>query len=355
MTVMYKTVTWNRHKVIYDAVMIASTMLFVGIFVGVGMLNHRGDHALSVPILLIRALGTAALGMLTVALSIGPLARLNTMFAPLLYNRRHLGVATFVVALLHAILVVGFYGAFGDRNPIAAVLAGDLGNRSLSDYPFELLGFAGLLILFIMAATSHDFWLANLTPGVWKAIHMFVYLAFGLIVGHVALGALQSERSIALAALLGLAVFVVFSLHITTAVREWRRDARGLRSDGGSWIDVGAIDELREGKGKVVCLAGGERVALFRVDGVITGMSNVCPHQGGPLGEGQIVNGCVTCPWHGHQFDPTTGQAPPPYTDTAAMFKVRLADQRILLDTTPLQRSHSPEHADIDKLDGGAG
>lgn len=351
MTVIYKAVTWDRHKAVYDAVLIASIVMYLVIFVAVGRLTHHGDHALSGPLLLIRALGTCALIMLTIVVCIGPLARLGPMFAPLLYNRRHFGVATFLVALAHGALVVEYFGAFGDRNPIVAVLAGDLGDGSLSDFPFEMLGFAALLILFVMAATSHDYWLVNLTPGVWKALHMLVYFAYGLLVAHVALGALQSERSPVYAILLGLGAFVVISLHLTTGVREWRRDAHGFGSEGGAWIEVGAVDELREGRGKVVCLAGHERVALFRFNGAISAMSNVCPHQSGPLGEGRIVDGCVTCPWHGHQFNPATGKAPAPYTDSASMVRVRLDGRRILLDATPLGNGQTPMPAVVAESD----
>jgi DMSO/TMAO reductase YedYZ heme-binding membrane subunit len=46
-----------------------------------------------------------------------------------------------------------------------------------------------------MAATSHDFWLHNLTAPVWKRLHMLVYPAYGLLIAHVTLGALQSETS----------------------------------------------------------------------------------------------------------------------------------------------------------------
>jgi sulfoxide reductase heme-binding subunit YedZ len=46
-----------------------------------------------------------------------------------------------------------------------------------------------------MAATSHDFWLANLSAPVWKTLHMLVYLAYALLVLHVTFGALQSEVS----------------------------------------------------------------------------------------------------------------------------------------------------------------
>ena len=51
-----------------------------------------------------------------------------------------------------------------------------------------------------MAATSHDFWLHNLSAPVWKRLHMLVYVAYALLIAHVTLGALQSETSPLLAA-----------------------------------------------------------------------------------------------------------------------------------------------------------
>ena len=60
---------------------------------------------------------------------------------------------------------------------------GDLGA-----FPFQPLGFVALIILFLMAATSHDFWLANLGPSTWKTLHTLVYFAYGLLIGATILG-----------------------------------------------------------------------------------------------------------------------------------------------------------------------
>ena len=52
----------------------------------------------------------------------------------------------------------------------------------------------------------------------------------------------------------------------------------------------------------------GRIVALFNVDGAFYAIDGICSHAGGPLGEGTL-SGCeVTCPWHGWQFDVTTGR-----------------------------------------------
>ena len=47
---------------------------------------------------------------------------------------------------------------------------------------------------------------------------------------------------------------------------------------------------------------------LFNVGGKFYALDGICPHQGGPLGKGSLTGCIVTCPWHGFQFDVTTGQ-----------------------------------------------
>jgi nitrite reductase/ring-hydroxylating ferredoxin subunit len=62
-----------------------------------------------------------------------------------------------------------------------------------------------------------------------------------------------------------------------------------------------------EGGGKQ-CSVGGRAVAVFRVGGKLHAMDGVCPHRGGPLGEGAVADGIVTCPWHGWRFEVATGK-----------------------------------------------
>lgn len=56
------------------------------------------------------------------------------------------------------------------------------------------------------------------------------------------------------------------------------------------------------------CVVEGRIVALFNVDGSLHALDGICPHQGGPLGKGKLQGCIITCPWHGWQFDVTTGQ-----------------------------------------------
>jgi nitrite reductase (NADH) small subunit len=72
-------------------------------------------------------------------------------------------------------------------------------------------------------------------------------------------------------------------------------------------VKIGEVNQVPPGTGKVVRV-GGKVIALFNISGTFYAVDNVCTHRGGPLGEGKIDGTIVTCPWHGNQFDVTTGQ-----------------------------------------------
>jgi nitrite reductase/ring-hydroxylating ferredoxin subunit/DMSO/TMAO reductase YedYZ heme-binding membrane subunit len=349
MSVTYAVVQWNRHKRVYDLAVLASVVLYLGMFVFVGKLLYRGADSISSEILAIRALGSCAFIMLHVVLGIGPLARIDKRFLPILYNRRHLGVATFLLALGHGTLVIGYYHGFGSINPLISLLSTNTNFGSLRAFPFQLLGLAALSILFLMAATSHDFWNKNLGPGLWKAIHMLVYPVYGLVIMHVALGAVQAQRGAALPVLVVLGAFIVCALHLFAGARE-RRNERA-RPDhaaaNGPWVDVCDIGDIHDTCGKAVASNGAERIAVFRYGNRISAIANVCAHQGGPLGEGRIIDGCVTCPWHGWQYRPGDGQSPPPFKERISTYRVRIEGTRVLLDPRPLPPGTPVEPATI--------
>lgn len=336
----YTWVQWNKHKKVYDLVLVGAVLGYLAVFIGVSSAVWTGDHAISPMTLMIRATGTCAILMLHLILAIGPLARLMpNRFAPLLYNRRHLGVTMFLVALIHSVLVLMWYGAFGTVNPLSAMLTMNPRYGSLIGFPFEAFGLAALVILFFMAATSHDFWLKNLSPRWWKAMHMGVYVAYAMLVLHVALGAIQSERSVAYPVLLGAGGLVLLILHLTAGLKEVRRDAqvdaRTAAVDG--WVDVASVADIPEDRAKVVIPGKGcAKVAVFRHQDGLSAVANVCSHQGGPLGEGKVIDGCITCPWHGYQYRPADGQSPPPYTEKIPTYELRIEGERVLLNPVPL-------------------
>ncbi len=357
MSVKYSPIKWNRNKRIYDAVQLAGVILYLAGFVAIGKIVWTGNAAISDEVLFIRAFGTCAFLLLHVVLCIGPLARFDRRFLPLLYNRRHLGVLTFLVGLAHGFLAIGYYHGFGRLNPLVSLLTSNANYDSLTAFPFETLGLAALVILFLMAATSHDFWQKNLGPSVWKGLHMLVYPAYALLVMHVALGALQSEESLVYPTLMGVGVATVIFLHLAAGLRERLRESRGPAMSQGSagetWVDVGCVDEIPNNRAKTVCLANQERVAVFRHDGQISAVTNVCAHQRGPLGEGKIIDGCITCPWHGWEYRPHDGRSPPPFAEKIATYRVQVAKGRILLNPQPLPPGTPVEPARIEERANG--
>src|ERR1700724_2292651 len=136
MSVGFRAVQWNRKKVVYDAILLAGVALYIAAFMGISAwrkppanwpdwINLRIDAFGSCAFIMltiilsivwinlrIDAFGSCAFIMLTIILSIGPLARLDPRFLPLLYNRRHFGVLTFCVAAVHGWSLVEWVMAF---------------------------------------------------------------------------------------------------------------------------------------------------------------------------------------------------------------------------------------------------
>ncbi len=334
MSVGFKAVQWNRDKLIYDAILLASVASFIGTFIGLEAWLHPPKDAGGWIDLRIRAFGICAFTMLTIVLSIGPLARLSPRFLPLLYNRRHFGVLTFVVATLHASFMIEWYVAQNALPSLVTELTKWSDYAKFIGFPFKVLGLAALLILFALASTSHDFWLAFLTPPVWKAMHMALYAAYGLAVMHVALGAMQGNRSPAVPVLLGGALLAVTSLHLAAGWRERRNGGTKTSADG--WLIVGPPVSIPDKCAAIVSAPGGERIAVFRDGNQIGAVTNLCAHQNGPLGEGRIIDGCITCPWHGYQYKLDDGCAPAPFTEKLATYKVRINRGNVEVDPNPL-------------------
>ena len=332
MGVEYQAVSWTPEKKRYDRMLALSVGIYLAAFVGLGAAVNPNETAESH---LIRGLGTGAFLLLHVILAIGPLCRLDPRFLPLLYNRRHMGVTMFVLALAHGVFSTIQFHALGNVNPLVSVLTSNTQFGSVAEFPFEALGLGALVILFLMAATSHDFWLHNLTAPVWKRLHMLVYVAYVLLVGHVALGALQSEPNPVLTAILAVGATGVIGLHLAAGLRERDRDRPDSAPERDGFVEACRVTDIAESRARTVCLSG-ERVAVFRHRGKISALSNVCQHQNGPLGEGKIIDGCVTCPWHGYQYEPETGASPPPFEEKVPTFRTRIIGDRVFVDPRPL-------------------
>ena len=281
--------------------------------------------------------------LLHVVLCIGPLARLDRRFLPLLYNRRHLGVLMFTLALAHGAVRARPVPRRAARSirwsacssaTAATTQARPRPSRSSRS------ALAALVILFLMAATSHDFWLHNLTAPVWKALHMGVYVAYALLVLHVLFGVAAGRDRAGVGWLVGCRARS--RCWRCTRSRRWRKRAsmrrrasamrRARRRTASS---TSAASTTSRKRARVILPRRRARRGV-RYDGRVSAISNVCQHQNGPLGEGSIVNDCVVCPWHGYEYLPDTGASPPPFTEKVPTFRVRVAGGDVLVDPRPL-------------------
>jgi nitrite reductase/ring-hydroxylating ferredoxin subunit len=73
------------------------------------------------------------------------------------------------------------------------------------------------------------------------------------------------------------------------------------------FVKVASVSELPPGSAKVVEMMG-KTIALFNVEGAIYATDNTCLHQGGPLGEGELIGEVVICPWHQWEYNVRAGE-----------------------------------------------
>ncbi len=95
------------------------------------------------------------------------------------------------------------------------------------------------------------------------------------------------------------------------------------------WVTVGRVDELGE-HALMAATVEGEEVVVANVSGDYRALAATCPHEGGPLYEGEIDDGAVMCPWHGSLFDLHSGEAVgPPAEERVAVYEVRVEADEI--------------------------
>jgi len=112
------------------------------------------------------------------------------------------------------------------------------------------------------------------------------------------------------------------------------------------FIKVCSLAELAPSSQKIV-VVGNKKIALFHYNDKITAIGNACLHKGGPLGKG-VVNEkydglYVACPWHGWEYNIENGNAAPGYPDKQAVYEVKVEDDSIWINPTPIQKAHK-EH-----------
>ena len=104
--------------------------------------------------------------------------------------------------------------------------------------------------------------------------------------------------------------------------------------DDVAWVALD-LPDIEVGRVATV-VAGGRALCVTRTETGWGVLDNRCPHQGGPLGDGQLENGYVICPWHAYEYDPTTGTPPAGFADAATAYPTRAVDGRALEVALPV-------------------
>ncbi len=99
----------------------------------------------------------------------------------------------------------------------------------------------------------------------------------------------------------------------------------------GEFIKATVTSEIPANQSKI-CEIKGKQVAIFNIEGQFCAIENVCPHRGGPVGEGDLDGKVVTCPWHGWQFDVTTGVSPVNPAASVKKFNCKVQGSEILVE-----------------------
>jgi len=99
-----------------------------------------------------------------------------------------------------------------------------------------------------------------------------------------------------------------------------------------SWKRIAARSDLpAENEAKEFAL-GEKVICIANIAGKYSALDNICAHQGGPLGQGVVLDGKVVCPWHGWMFDPQTGVPDVDPRFPVAVFPLRIEGDDALIE-----------------------
>lgn len=230
---------------------------------------------------------------------------------------------------LHAVLTDLPIGAW----TMASLL--DLVGGEQSEKAADVLVAAGLVAAVPTAASGLNDWSDTFgeTSRIGVAHAALNVTALGLYGGSLAArkaGLRRTGTSLALAGL-GLLLasgylggHLAYTKGVKVSRTAWHEPPSG-------WSDALAESELEDGRPKLASI-GEVQVMVLKDRGRILALDNTCTHAGGPLNEGVVENGCVTCPWHGSQFRLADGAVVHgPAAAPEPSYEARVQDGRVLL------------------------
>jgi nitrite reductase (NADH) small subunit len=301
---------------------------------------------------------------LTVTFLIGPWSHLTKRVQPIYHERRHFGVAAFFFGLLHFHFVFKYYFGYDPQILITSpftlasfiglvlmsVLAATSTEYAHNKIPEKIWNwifnscFAFLLLAWILqlglgtfaeplsALTLPIFYLifAAFAPyglprkilrtvSGWKQVHMLMWVIYILITIHalIAFTSFYAVMPAWAAALIGTGFLAVFCTHaagwvvmLVQRIRQGRLGHDQVVIDGLKYYAVSPVKDFQDGKGRKFVI-GGNPVAVFKIGDDFRALSSICPHQAGPMEDGEIIGNVVQCPLHDWQFNVDDGSPGP--------------------------------------------
>ena len=96
-------------------------------------------------------------------------------------------------------------------------------------------------------------------------------------------------------------------------------------------LTLGPVEVLHR-DGRISASSGDRRVVVFEIDGELYALDASCAHQGGPLEQGVVKDGVVTCPWHLHRYDVSTGARTDQPSVRQEVYEVAIEDGEVVVD-----------------------
>jgi nitrite reductase (NADH) small subunit len=103
-----------------------------------------------------------------------------------------------------------------------------------------------------------------------------------------------------------------------------------MNASGRHWVDIGPENEFPLNAVREI-IAGGLVLAVARLEDGYYAIDGLCPHQGGPLGQGKLADNIVICPWHQFSFDMKTGHSTSSAHLCQSRFEVRAQAGRVVV------------------------
>ena len=142
-------------------------------------------------------------------------------------------------------------------------------------------------------------------------------------------------RTLALVGTAGLSVGGYLGGHLAYAQAVGVNRNADEQKEPREWTDAAAAADVIEGRPHGVDVQG-QSVVLVRTGGGVSAIGGTCGHWGGPLADGELVDGCLECPWHGSRFRLSDGSvARGPATTPQLSYDVRQTGDRLEVRVRP--------------------